>query len=141
MDLDRDFDALFEQVIDEELEDNTDEHLMRIVLELQQQSDNTTCRRKKRLMIDRCREEGNNRLFNDYFSENSVYTDTQFRRRFQMQRHVFLRIVEALGHYDDYFKMRVDATRKNGLSPLQKCTAAICILAYGSSANSTDDYV
>ncbi|XP_020239888.1 uncharacterized protein LOC109818772, partial [Cajanus cajan] len=54
---------------------------------------------------------------------------------------VFLRIVEALGHYDDYFQMRVDATRKKGLSPLQKCTAAIRILAYGSSADSTNDYV
>ncbi|XP_020232047.1 uncharacterized protein LOC109812481 [Cajanus cajan] len=141
MDFDKDFDALFEQVIDEELEDNTDEYLMRIALEMQQQSDNTTRRRKKRLMIDRCREEGHNRLFNDYFSENSIYTYAQFRRRFRMQRHVSLRIVEALGHYDDYFQMRVDATRKKGLSPLQKCTTAIHILAYGSSADSTDDYI
>nr|KYP50606.1 hypothetical protein KK1_027543 [Cajanus cajan] len=37
--------------------------------------------------------------------------------------------------------MRVDATRKKGLSPLQKCTTAIRILAYGSSADSTDDYI
>ncbi|CAK8579389.1 unnamed protein product [Lathyrus sativus] len=28
-----------------------------------------------------------------------------------------------------------------GLSPLQKCTAALHILAYGSSADSVDDYV
>ncbi|XP_050918329.1 uncharacterized protein LOC127135730 [Lathyrus oleraceus] len=31
----------------------------------------------------------------------------------------------ALGNHDEYFQMRVDATGKMGLSPLQKCTSAI----------------
>ncbi|CAJ2673517.1 unnamed protein product [Trifolium pratense] len=85
----------------------------------------SSSRPKKRTTIDRGREEGHNRLFNDYFSENPVYTDVQFRRRFRMHRHVFLRIVDALGNHDEYFQMRVDATGKMGLSPLQKCTSAI----------------
>ena len=58
-----------------------------------------------------------------------------------MHRHVFLRIVTALGNHDDYFQMRADATGKMGLSPLQKCTAAIRMLAYGTSADSVDDYL
>jgi len=58
-----------------------------------------------------------------------------------MHRHVFLRIVTALGHHDEYFQMRVDATSKMGLSPLQKCTAAIRMLAYGSPADIVDKYV
>jgi hypothetical protein len=33
------------------------------------------------------------------------YTQAQFRRRFRMQRHVFLRIVEALGIQDEYFRI------------------------------------
>ena len=37
--------------------------------------------------------------------------------------------------------MRVDALRRKGLSPLQKCTTAIRILAYGSPADSVDEYV
>ncbi|CAJ2675676.1 unnamed protein product [Trifolium pratense] len=56
-------------------------------------------------------------------------------------RHVFLRIVEALGNHDEYFQTRTDAVGKMGLSPLQKCTAALRILAYGSPADSVDDYV
>ena len=80
-------------------------------------------------------------MFNDYFSENPVYTEIQLRRRFRMQRHVFLRIVNARSNHDEYFQMRVDALRRKGLPPLQKCTTAIRILAYGSPANSVDEYV
>ena len=37
--------------------------------------------------------------------------------------------------------MRVEALRRKGLSPLQKCTTTIHILAYGSPADSVDEYV
>ncbi|XP_058768041.1 uncharacterized protein LOC131641753 [Vicia villosa] len=46
----------------------------------------------------------------------------------------------ALGNHDEYFRMRVDATGKMGLSPLQKCTSAIRMLAYGSAADIVDKY-
>ena len=59
---------------------------------------------RPRTYVERNREEGHTRLFNDYFSEHPVYTEAQFRRRFQMRKHVFLRIVEALGNHDDYFQ-------------------------------------
>ncbi|XP_015935716.1 uncharacterized protein LOC107461685 [Arachis duranensis] len=36
---------------------------------------------------------------------------------------------------------RVDATGRRGLSPLQKCTAAIRMLAYGVATDVVDDYV
>ncbi|XP_024636568.1 uncharacterized protein [Medicago truncatula] len=58
-----------------------------------------------------------------------------------MHKHVFLRIVEALGQYDGYFQLRVDATSRSGISPLQKCTVVIRMLAYGTSADSVDDYL
>ncbi|XP_058768837.1 uncharacterized protein LOC131642629 [Vicia villosa] len=131
---------LFWEVIEEELMDNTDEELLLSMLEKERQS-RSSSRRKRRSVIDRNREEGHIRLFNDYFSENPVYTDAQFRRRFRMHRHLFLRIVETLGNHDEYFQMRVDATGKMGLSPLQKCTSAIRMLAYGSSADIVDEYV
>ena len=58
-----------------------------------------------------------------------------------MCRDVFLRIVQALGNQDSYFQQQVDATGRMGLSPLQKCTVVIRILAYGSPVDSIDDYV
>ncbi|CAN1285108.1 hypothetical protein LINPERPRIM_LOCUS18879 [Linum perenne] len=47
-----------------------------------------------------------------------------------MKKELFLRIVESLSNYSEYFRSRVDAANKRGLSPLQKCTAAIHQLAY-----------
>ncbi|KAL1339181.1 hypothetical protein AAHE18_U015900 [Arachis hypogaea] len=58
-----------------------------------------------------------------------------------MRRHVFLRIVDTLSNVYPYFQQRVDAIRRRGLSPLQKCTAAIWMLAYGIGADAVDDYV
>ncbi|XP_057445383.1 uncharacterized protein LOC130737585 isoform X1 [Lotus japonicus] len=134
-----DFDAFYEEMVEDYMNDTSAEDYLRMVQESQQQSDDTVRRRRK--VIERSREEGHNRLFNDYFSETPVFTETKFRRRFRMRRELFLRIVEALGNHDNYFQMRVDTIRKKGLSPLQKCTAAIRMLAYGSPADNLDEYV
>ncbi|XP_058750431.1 uncharacterized protein LOC131623441 [Vicia villosa] len=120
--------------------DNTDEELLKSMLKKEHQYGSSS-REKRRTVIDQSREEWHNHLFNDYFSKNPVYIDVQFRRRFRMHRHVFLRIVVVLGNHDEYFQMRVDATGKMGLSPLQKCTCTIRMLAYGSPADSVDEYV
>jgi hypothetical protein len=93
-----------------------------------------------RKYIKRPREEFGQRLVDDYFSENPVYSSNIFRQRFRMSRPLFLRIVEALGQWLDYFTQRVDATNRQGLTPLQKCTAAIRQLANGSAADHLDDY-
>ncbi|XP_072066940.1 uncharacterized protein [Arachis hypogaea] len=94
-----------------------------------------------RRWINRDREAGHDRLFQDYFADDPVYHADIFRRRFRMRRHVFLRIVDALSNVYPYFQQRVDATGRRGLSPLQKCTAAIRMLAYGVAADVVDDYV
>ncbi|XP_021760675.1 putative nuclease HARBI1 [Chenopodium quinoa] len=86
-------------------------------------------------------EMGHARLFNDYFSDNPVYNTTQFRRRFCMQRPLFLRIMNKVVEGDVYFQQRRDATGKLGISPMQKCTAAIRMLAYGVAADAVDEYV
>ncbi|XP_020963956.1 uncharacterized protein LOC107611361 [Arachis ipaensis] len=94
-----------------------------------------------RRWINRDREAGYDRLFQDYFADDPVYNADIFRRRFRMRRHVFLRIVDALSNVYPYFQQKVDATGRRGLSPLQKCTAAIRMLAYGVAADAVDDYV
>ncbi|XP_010673359.3 protein ALP1-like [Beta vulgaris subsp. vulgaris] len=64
-----------------------------------------------------------------------------FRRRFRMQKHVFLRIVDVLINKNTFFQQRPDATGRLGASALLKCTAAIRLLAYATSADSVDDYL
>ena len=58
-----------------------------------------------------------------------------------MRKHLFLRIVEALGNHSLYFQLRYDAIGKRGLTPLTKCTAAIRMLAYGIAADCVDEYL
>lgn len=98
-------------------------------------------RRGSRRYIDRDLQAAHNQLWNDYFAEVPLYSDAMFRRRFRMRRHVFLRIVDALGSWSSYFTLRKDCTEKQGLSPLQKCTAAIRMLAYGTAADTLDEYL
>jgi len=118
MDPNTDSDTIWNQMIDECFEDNPAEEVIRLIRE-GQQVENNTMRRQKRRVINWSHEEGHTRLFNDYFSANPVYTDDQFHRRFRMRRHVFLRIVEALGNHDDYFQTRIDAVHRVGLSPFK----------------------
>ena len=47
--------------------------------------------------------------------------------------------MEALENWSPYFQLRRDAFGKVGLSPLQKCTAALRMLAYGSPADLMDE--
>jgi len=88
-----------------------------------------------RRYLARPREEANQRLMQDYFTDIPVYNSAIFRRRFRMRRLLFLRIVDALGEWNPFFTLRLDALNRPGLSPIQKCTAAIRQLANGSPAD------
>ena len=97
--------------------------------------------RTKKRSIKRDREVAHDRLYKDCFAEDSVYNAHHFRHRFRMRRHLFLRIVEALGHHSEYFQLRYDAFGKRGLSLITKCTAAMRMLAYGVAADCVDEYL
>ncbi|XP_048595740.1 putative nuclease HARBI1 isoform X1 [Brassica napus] len=64
-----------------------------------------------------------------------------FRRRFRMNKPLFLRIVDRLSNEVPYFQQRRNAHGRYGLTALQKCTAAIRILAYGQSGDMYDEYL
>ncbi|XP_024630899.1 uncharacterized protein [Medicago truncatula] len=83
----------------------------------------------------------NQRLIDDYFANEPTYDDAMFRRRYWMQKHVFLRIVGELSISDNYFTQRVDAANKEGISPLAKCTTSMRMLAYGVAADAVDEYI
>uniref|UniRef100_A0A0D3ECJ5 DDE Tnp4 domain-containing protein n=1 Tax=Brassica oleracea var. oleracea TaxID=109376 RepID=A0A0D3ECJ5_BRAOL len=98
-------------------------------------------KRKKRAYIERNREEGHIRLWNDYFSETPTYPENFFRRRFRMNKPLFMRIVDRLSNEVEYFRETQDSLGRISLSPLQKCTAAIRVLAYGYAADMVDEYL
>ncbi|CAL1394932.1 unnamed protein product [Linum trigynum] len=58
-----------------------------------------------------------------------------------MRRSLFLRIVEGVMNQEPFFQSNHDTTGKSSLSPLQKCTTTIRILAYGVAADAVDEYL
>jgi hypothetical protein len=46
-----------------------------------------------------------------------------------------------LGEHFPYFALRTDALNRNGFSTHQKCIIALHMLAYGSVADSIDEYI
>jgi len=47
--------------------------------------------------------------------------------------------VSTLSDWDPFFTQRVDATSRDSHSPLQKCTATIRMLGYGTPADALDE--
>ncbi|XP_021971447.1 uncharacterized protein LOC110866612 [Helianthus annuus] len=77
----------------------------------------------------------------DYFGENPLNDDAQFRRRFRMSRRLFIRTSDDLTAQYPFFTQRESANRKIGLSEIQKCTATIRQLAYGTTSDPWDEYL
>ena len=108
------------------------------MLNLEAESSRT---RRHREFIRRDREGAHDRLYEDYFADNCTYPPNFFRRRYRMRRQLFLRILHRLGEYSPYFTQRVDALNRRGFSPIQKCTAALRLLAYGAAADTIDEWL
>ncbi|XP_035844122.1 uncharacterized protein LOC118490537 [Helianthus annuus] len=58
-----------------------------------------------------------------------------------MSRRLFTRIADDLAGLDPFFTQRPDARNYEGFTTLQKCTAAIRQLAYGTVADALDEYL
>ncbi|XP_024015025.1 uncharacterized protein LOC112088888 [Eutrema salsugineum] len=138
--LDKAFDQMFQQQFDDIYDQFYEQTFENLINEYGDQEEATSSK-KKRAFIERNREEGHIRLWNDYFSENAIYPDHLFRRRFRMNKALFLRIVHRLSNEVSFFKQRKDARGRLGLSALQKCTAAIRLLAYGTALDTVDEYL
>ncbi|XP_057770786.1 uncharacterized protein LOC130990581 [Salvia miltiorrhiza] len=97
-------------------------------------------KKRKVVLVLRDREGGGERFHRDYFAPDAVCGPQFFRRHLCMSRALFLRIVNAL-EVDLYFQQHPDACGRIGFSPIQKCTAAIWQLAYGTAADCCDEYL
>ncbi|XP_013617661.1 PREDICTED: uncharacterized protein LOC106324196 [Brassica oleracea var. oleracea] len=127
-------DEVFEERFDEVFEEIFEDTFTNIV-------EAQTSNQRSRAYIERNREGGQDRLWNDYFSEDSTISSQLFRHRFRMNKDLFLHIVHGLSENIPFFQQRRDATERFGLSVQQKCTAAIRMLAYGSAADTVDEYL
>ncbi|KAF8394202.1 hypothetical protein HHK36_020409 [Tetracentron sinense] len=95
----------------------------------------------ERRYIKRDREGSHRHIWKDYFAENCTYPADYFHRRYQMRQELFLRILEDIEAYNEYFVQRKDCCGRLGCSSVQKMTTAIRILAYGLSTVHCDEYL
>ncbi|XP_033137263.1 putative nuclease HARBI1 [Brassica rapa] len=137
--LDEAFDDAFDDAFDEAFDQHFDQTFQEFTIQSDQEERRK--KRKKRAYIERHREEGHFRLWNDYFSDTPTYPENFFRRRFRMNKRLFMHIVDRLSNEVQYFREKKDGLGRNSLSPIQKCTAAIRVLAYGSAADMVDEYL
>lgn len=80
-------------------------------------------------------------LHRQYFSTDPIYDHSAFRRRYRVSRDVFDRLFDAMITTDSYFVQKLDCTGMKGLSPYQKMTAAMRMLALGVAADAVDDKI
>jgi hypothetical protein len=80
-------------------------------------------------------------LHSDYFADDASNTPKEFRWRFRMSKDLFMKIMQGVREYDDYFKYKKDCTGKWGFTSVKKCTAALWCIAYGALLDSTVDYL
>ncbi|XP_004293133.1 PREDICTED: uncharacterized protein LOC101306305 [Fragaria vesca subsp. vesca] len=127
-------------------DESSDDEYEEIVLALVEKSikEDTPRRRgsiKGRISIQRDRSDAHDRLYADYFRDQPVFPSHIFRQRFRMKRPLFLRIHNAVVNHDSYFVQKRNAAGVLGLSSLQKITAALRMIAYGTSADQVDEYL
>ena len=79
-------------------------------------------------------------LYSDYFADTPLHGEKTFWRRYRMSRKLFLRIVNSIWEFDNYFNCKKDCTGTLGFTSIQKCTTAMRMLAYGAPGDSLDDY-
>uniref|UniRef100_A0A0D3AT07 DDE Tnp4 domain-containing protein n=1 Tax=Brassica oleracea var. oleracea TaxID=109376 RepID=A0A0D3AT07_BRAOL len=130
-----------EDYVNDSVEDYVNDYVEDYVNDYVQNFDEEPKERKQRIYMERHREDGHQMLWNDYFCKTPTYNVQLFRRRFRMNKSLFLRIVNRLTTNIPYFQQGKDCTGRSSLTPLQKCTAAIRQLAYGGAADSLDEYV
>lgn len=137
--------SILNMILDNSDSDEELEMLAIIALEEERLNQESQPRRRGSIqghaVIDRDRVEGHNILFRQYFADPPTFPPKYFRRRFRMNRSLFLRIVSTIEAYDPYFVQKPNAVGMIGLSSLQKITAAMRMLAYGVPADSMDDYL
>ena len=124
--------SFFRELLDDD--SNEDEIIIKLLV-------SETSQRKCHRYIDRNHLTGHKQLYDDYFAEKPVYPPKVFRRRFQMRRSLFLRILSKVEAHEPYFIQKRNNVKKLGLSSLQKMTAALRMLAYGVTADFLDEYV
>ena len=132
---------------DDDCEDFEDELFLQMLFVVEDEVEREPLHRSKsggskprREYVFRDREHHHDLLYRDYFSERPTFGAVKFRRCFKMRRDLFVRIMDGVSSYGPWFLQKRNALGRLDVSTLQKCVAAMRMLAYGVAADAYDDY-
>lgn len=94
-----------------------------------------------RIIVSRNKAKGHVDLYNDYFKANRIYHEGFLSVLLPDAQACVLAHGGGCERNDSYFTMKNGCTRVIVCSPLQKCVAAMRILAYATATNAIDEYV
>ena len=80
------------------------------------------------------------RLMQQYFADEPLYSAAMFSRRFRVSRKIFERVYNACVKHP-YFQHEKNCAGRRGIHPLVKTTACFRHIAYGTSADQLDEYL
>uniref|UniRef100_A0A0D3DBK5 DDE Tnp4 domain-containing protein n=1 Tax=Brassica oleracea var. oleracea TaxID=109376 RepID=A0A0D3DBK5_BRAOL len=124
-------DESFDQIFDDTFDQIVDQHFDQTFENLMVHGDEEEARKKikKRAYIERNREEGHVRLWNDYFNETPTYLENLFRQQFRMNKPLFMHIVDRLSNEAwSLFTPKVYSSYSR-------------LLSYGTAADTVDEYL
>nr|GEY32521.1 hypothetical protein [Tanacetum cinerariifolium] len=134
-----------------DLDDMDDIEMIMQQLQLEQELEQAAGSSNRRKYIYHECLEAEERFETDYFGAHPKYPDYYFRRRYRMNRKLFLEIVASIDNYIqthhplplhfDFFRVRPDATGLPGFSVIMKCSCVIRQLAYGVTPDALDGVV
>jgi hypothetical protein len=79
-------------------------------------------------------------IYRKYFADDPIYPESIFRRRYRMPSALLKKIISELQLHDTYFQQKMKCAKKMGASALQKISAAIHVLAYGTAYDAQDNF-
>nr|XP_043609552.1 uncharacterized protein LOC122581392 [Erigeron canadensis] len=92
-------------------------------------------------IINRQREIGHQILLNDWFVDEPKYDDGYFRKKFRMEKSMFLKIVDDIEANFPYFQDGFDVCGRGSFKPLQKVASVVRQLATGNLPDEYDEYL
>jgi hypothetical protein len=86
----------------------------------------------------RQRMEGHTMLHNDYFADGATHVGN-FWCQYRMSKGLFMNILHDVREFEPYFKLKHDVVGLAGFSSIQKCAAAMRMLAYRAPTDTHND--
>ncbi len=83
---------------------------------------------------------GHSQIVRNYFVEHPIYNNRLFHHRYQTCHTLFLHIMDNICAHAKYFVQKINACGVVGLSSIQKCRCAMCMLAYGQVVDAYNEY-